>query len=293
MKMEKAEDGGIGRRGPLVSGRAGLPARPARTKPCARYLDGAYITEGTRLMAEVFNWQLGRTMTYPLRGGAAREAGGRGLRHQQVHRVPDLHPGLQDLLDLGPGPGVHAVEQRRDQAVGLVPPGLRRPGARQARTSDLGRRRLHGQDDLRGGPRRARSTWAGPRATSTTPTPTGARTRSTSRSPAERYHLKLPHDMWFFYLPRVCNHCTYPACLQGCPRTSIYKRPEDGIVLRRPGALPGLPGVLRRLPLQEDLLQPRHPGLGEVRVLLPGGRDRASSPAACATASARSARSAS
>jgi nitrate reductase beta subunit len=47
----------------------------------------------------------------------------------------------------------------------------------------------------------------------------------------KRYHLKLPHDMWFFYLPRVCNHCTYPACLQACPRQSIYKRPEDGIVL--------------------------------------------------------------
>lgn len=47
----------------------------------------------------------------------------------------------------------------------------------------------------------------------------------------KRYNLKLPHDMWFFYLPRVCNHCTYPACLQGCPRQSIYKRPEDGIVL--------------------------------------------------------------
>ena len=47
----------------------------------------------------------------------------------------------------------------------------------------------------------------------------------------KRYHLTLPHDMWFFYLPRICNHCTYPACLQACPRQSIYKRPEDGIVL--------------------------------------------------------------
>jgi len=47
----------------------------------------------------------------------------------------------------------------------------------------------------------------------------------------ESFELKMPHDLWFFYLPRVCNHCTYPACLQGCPRTSIYKRPEDGIVL--------------------------------------------------------------
>lgn len=39
------------------------------------------------------------------------------------------------------------------------------------------------------------------------------------------------HLNWFFYLARICNHCTYPACLASCPRGSIYKRPEDGIVL--------------------------------------------------------------
>jgi len=32
-------------------------------------------------------------------------------------------------------------------------------------------------------------------------------------------------------LARICNHCTYPACLSSCARGSIYKRPEDGIVL--------------------------------------------------------------
>ncbi len=43
---------------------------------------------------------------------------------------------------------------------------------------------------------------------------------------------ELPaHDAWFFYLARICNHCTYPACLAACPRKAIYKRPEDGIVL--------------------------------------------------------------
>ncbi len=36
---------------------------------------------------------------------------------------------------------------------------------------------------------------------------------------------------WFFYLQRLCNHCSYPACLAACPRNAIYKRPEDGIVL--------------------------------------------------------------
>ncbi|MDP6227672.1 MAG: nitrate oxidoreductase subunit beta, partial [Dehalococcoidia bacterium] len=39
------------------------------------------------------------------------------------------------------------------------------------------------------------------------------------------------HKSWFFYLQRVCNHCSYPACLASCPRQAIYKRPQDGIVL--------------------------------------------------------------
>jgi nitrate reductase beta subunit len=39
------------------------------------------------------------------------------------------------------------------------------------------------------------------------------------------------HRVWFFHLARLCNHCTYPACLASCPRQAIYKRPEDGIVL--------------------------------------------------------------
>jgi nitrate reductase / nitrite oxidoreductase, beta subunit len=43
---------------------------------------------------------------------------------------------------------------------------------------------------------------------------------------------KLPvHQTWFFYLQRICNHCTYPACAAACPRQAIYKRAEDGIVL--------------------------------------------------------------
>ena len=45
------------------------------------------------------------------------------------------------------------------------------------------------------------------------------------------YVDKLPHKMWFSYLARICNHCTYPGCLAACPREAIYKRPEDGIVL--------------------------------------------------------------
>jgi nitrate reductase beta subunit len=43
---------------------------------------------------------------------------------------------------------------------------------------------------------------------------------------------ELPeHKTFFFYLARICNHCTYAACLAACPRKAIYKREEDGIVL--------------------------------------------------------------
>jgi len=44
--------------------------------------------------------------------------------------------------------------------------------------------------------------------------------------------VQLPeHKVWFFYMQRLCNHCTYPGCLGACPRKAIYKRPEDGVVL--------------------------------------------------------------
>ncbi len=38
-------------------------------------------------------------------------------------------------------------------------------------------------------------------------------------------------NSYYFYLPRICNHCSNPACLASCPRQAIYKRPEDGLVV--------------------------------------------------------------
>ncbi len=37
-------------------------------------------------------------------------------------------------------------------------------------------------------------------------------------------------NAFYFYIPRLCNHCAYPACLDACPRNAIYKREEDGSV---------------------------------------------------------------
>lgn len=38
-------------------------------------------------------------------------------------------------------------------------------------------------------------------------------------------------NSYFFYLPRICNHCSNPSCLAACPREAIFKRDQDGIVL--------------------------------------------------------------
>ncbi|MBS1831996.1 MAG: dehydrogenase [Acidobacteria bacterium] len=68
--------------------------------------------------------------------------------------------------------------------------------------------------------------------------------------------LTLPHMNWFFYLARICNHCTYPACLASCPRGSIYKRPEDGIVLVDQGRCRGYQECVRGCPYKKVFFNP-------------------------------------
>ncbi len=69
-------------------------------------------------------------------------------------------------------------------------------------------------------------------------------------------HLKLPHDNWFFYLPKTCAHCTYPACLSACPRKAIYKREEDGIVLIDQSRCKGYQECVRACPYKKSMFNP-------------------------------------
>ena len=64
------------------------------------------------------------------------------------------------------------------------------------------------------------------------------------------------HMAWFFYLARICNHCTYPACLASCPRGSIYKRPEDGIVVLDQGRCRGYQECVKACPYKKVFFNP-------------------------------------
>lgn len=69
-------------------------------------------------------------------------------------------------------------------------------------------------------------------------------------------YIGVPQDRWMFYLARICNHCTYPACLAACPRGSIYKRPEDGIVLVDQGRCRGYQECVRACPYKKAFFNP-------------------------------------
>ncbi len=68
--------------------------------------------------------------------------------------------------------------------------------------------------------------------------------------------LNLPQMQWMYYLARICNHCTYPACLASCPRSSIYKRQEDGIVVIDQGRCRGYQECVKACPYGKVYFNP-------------------------------------
>jgi len=68
---------------------------------------------------------------------------------------------------------------------------------------------------------------------------------------------QLPeHGVFFFYLARICNHCTYPACVAACPRKAIYKRDEDGIVLIDQSRCRGYRKCVEACPYKKPMYRP-------------------------------------
>ncbi len=74
---------------------------------------------------------------------------------------------------------------------------------------------------------------------------------------AEKAVFSMIHSSWMFYLQRICNHCTYPACLAACSRKVIYKRPEDGIVLLDQNRCRGYQECVRGCPYKKSMYRSR------------------------------------
>jgi nitrate reductase beta subunit len=69
------------------------------------------------------------------------------------------------------------------------------------------------------------------------------------------YINSMPHPSWFMYLPRICNHCTYPGCLAACPIQVIYKRRQDGIVLIDQSRCRGIQACIKGCPYKKSMFR--------------------------------------
>jgi nitrate reductase beta subunit len=76
--------------------------------------------------------------------------------------------------------------------------------------------------------------------------------------PQGAHYDSKEHPVWFFYLPRICNHCSYPACLAACPRQAIYKRSEDGVVLIDQSRCRGYRECVKACPYGKTMFRPNH-----------------------------------
>jgi len=58
-------------------------------------------------------------------------------------------------------------------------------------------------------------------------------------------------NAYFYYMPRICNHCTKPACLEACPHQALYKREDFGLVLRDEARCEGAQECARACPYKK------------------------------------------
>jgi nitrate reductase beta subunit len=210
-------------------------------------------------MAKVYNWQIGREMTYPYREARPQRqvawvfdtnkciacqtctitckmtwTSGRGQEYMFWNNVETKPYGGyptawdQALLEaIGPGRWKDGVYEGR--TIFEAADGTREKVVGILPSDDDWAHPNLGEDEIAGGPM-----------------PRGL-------------HVEGPtHPMWFFYLPRICNHCSYPACLAACPRQAIYKREEDGVVLIDQSRCRGYRECVRACPYGKPMFRPNH-----------------------------------
>ncbi len=182
-------------------------------------------------MAKVFNWQLGRDMDYPYEGARPRRQFCMIMDTNKCIACQSCTIACKSTWTWGHGQEYMLWNNIETKPYGFYPTGWDvnildelgpqswEGGTYAGRTifeaAPQGERALGWQPD--------QADWNHPNLGEDEPTGDAAETT---------YIPDTPHSMmWMFYLQRICNHCTYPACLAACPRQAIYKRQEDGIVL--------------------------------------------------------------
>ncbi len=58
-------------------------------------------------------------------------------------------------------------------------------------------------------------------------------------------------NAYFFYMPRICNFCSKPSCVEACPNGALYKRDDFGVVLRDDNKCQGAHNCARACPYKK------------------------------------------
>jgi nitrate reductase beta subunit len=210
-------------------------------------------------MSKVYNWQIGREMEYPYEEASPDQqlamvfdlnkciacqtcsmackmtwTSGRGQEYMFWNNVESKPYGSYPI-----GWDLAALEK--------IGPGVWRNGVYQGKTI------FEAADQLKEkavGTLPADEDWAHPNI--------GEDQIAGGSVPRGAHFVGLPHELWFFYLPRICNHCAYPACLAACPRKAIYKRKEDGIVLLDQKRCRGYRECTKGCPYKKSMFRPNH-----------------------------------
>jgi len=220
-------------------------------------------------MPDVYNWQLGRTMSYRFETGKQKRQSAAVFNINRCIACQTCTMACKSTWTFSPGQELMWWNNVETKPYGGYPhnwdakildlqekanPGKQTwdPTVKDAKKAPYGTfegktifETADGREQMATGYLPAEEEWK---------TPNMGEDTATKFSPEG---VSLPeHSGWFFYLQRICNHCTYPACVAACPRNAAYKREEDGIVLIDQGRCRGYRKCVEACPYKKSMYRP-------------------------------------